>query len=85
MILPGEKKDDKTFHWGDHARVVERPPRRDGFDSPNTDPEQNNNVERWECLDCGLTTQADRGLGVVFSSRSCPPFTEESNDGGGDE
>jgi hypothetical protein len=80
MRAPGEKKDDGTFYWGDHGRVVRRPPRRDGHGRPNTDPEQNSDVERWECLDCGLTTQADRGLGVTFSSRDCPPELPDHGD-----
>ena len=44
----------------------------DTTDEPNTDPRQNDAVERWECLDCGLTVQADRGLDPAFSKRCLP-------------
>ena len=72
MKIPGQEDDDGTFYWGDHSRIVKRPPRTAGFDEPNQDPTQNDDVERWECLDCGLTVQGSR-LGPTFSSRRCPP------------
>jgi hypothetical protein len=65
--------DDGTFSWGEHARVVKRPPRTAGFDAPNADPRRNDDVERWECADCGLTVQAAQGLGLIFSTKRCPP------------
>ena len=65
--------DGHTFVWGEHEHVVKRPPRAADFDLENTDPTQNDKVERWECLDCGLTIQAARALGATFSSRDCPP------------
>lgn len=83
-MIPGSTRDDGTFRWGEHTRVVKRPPRTDGFDEPNVDPRQNDGVERWECLDCGLTVQADRGLGTGSFSKQCPPErfdrTEQEDD-----
>jgi hypothetical protein len=72
-MIPGSTRDDGTFRWGEHARVVKRPPRTDGFGGSNTDPRRNDDVERWECTECGFTAQAARGLGPVFSTRRCPP------------
>ena len=78
--MPGSTRDDGTFRWGEHARVVKRPPRTDGFDEPNADPRRNDDVERWECLDCGLTVQAARGLGPTFSTKRCPPRERDHAD-----
>jgi Zn ribbon nucleic-acid-binding protein len=75
MRIPGEKNDDKTFYWGNHRRVVKRPPRTD-VEADTADPRQHDDVERWECLDCGFTAQGGP-LGVTFSSRECPPEVGE--------
>jgi hypothetical protein len=65
------KRDDQTFRWAGHERVVKRPPRTD--DVPDdADPQKTDGVERWECLDCGLAVQG-LYLGATLSSRDCPP------------
>ena len=64
--------DERTFVCGDHDRVVKRPPRRD-VANDDTDPAQHDAVERWECLDCGVSVQGRRVVGVCLSNRSCPP------------
>lgn len=70
--------NEHTFSCGEHKQVVIRPPKRNRSNEPNADPTQNENVERWECLHCSLDVQAARGLGVLFSSRTCPPSSKKT-------